>query len=374
MNGEDQLLRISALHTHLPAVASEVEKLLQWDGEGPGEALRRVVDGGEGCGSAEARRRARELLREHAPVRIRESASQRGLHLVFRASPEYPKRLRPLDGAPPVLYVRGRLPGPDLPSIAVVGSRAATQTGRHAAQTLAGSAACRGEVVVSGMAFGVDDAAHRGALAVGGTTVAVLASGADLPSPHSQIHLYRRIVAGGGAVLSQFLPGAPARPYRFPIRNWLIAALSDRVLVVEARDRSGALHTVDHAQSIGIPVLAYPGDGLSQATRGSNRLIQDGAEVVLGPEDLVSEGQFSIPFSGTSIESMPATGTLESGEHQKSAMLAHALADGPLPVDLLAGRLELGISGLRGALSRLERIGLVKVEGGFARWSQARWR
>ena len=366
---EDQLLRISALHTHLPSVAAEVERLNMSHDKGLGETLGAVLAGEMGRCSADARRRARKVVREHPPEAIRESASQRGLHLLFRSSMTYPTRLQPLDAAPPVLYVRGRLPEQDRPSIAVVGSRAATETGRHAAHTLAASAACRGEVVVSGMAFGVDDAAHRGALEVGGTTMAVLASGADLPSPRSQSPLYMRIVSGVGAALSQFLPGSPARPYRFPIRNWLIAALADRVLVVEARDRSGALHTVDHAQSIGIPVLAYPGDGLSKATRGSNRLIQDGAEVVLGPEDLVSACQFALPFGATPTESSSATGPVEGREHQESALLAHALADGPIPVDLLAKRLELGIGSLRGALSRLERIGLVRIEAGIARWS-----
>ncbi len=371
MSDRDHLLRLSVLQTHAPGAAAALARAASGGAASAFSLEELLTRAAPGRDSAPLER-ARAALREHPPRRVRAHAERAGLRLIYRGESDYPRRLRILDDAPPVLYAKGLLPSPERPWIAFVGSRRATERGRDAAQTLAASAACRGEVVVSGMAFGIDDAAHRGALGVDGITVAVLASGADLPSPRSQTTLYRRIVDGGGAVISHFLPGTPALPYRFPIRNWLIAALSDRVLVVEAGSKSGALHTVDHAQALGRAVLAYPGDGLSLETRGSNRLIQDGAEVVLGPEDLLRDQQLLLPLDDPSAA--PRTG---SGDHdgpeplREAASLARALAGSPLPVDELAVRLDLEIAALRSSLGRLERAGLVRVAAGVAHWVPA---
>jgi DNA processing protein len=279
----------------------------------------------------------------------------------------YPKSLLDLTDPPPVIYCRGDVTAAEPPALAVVGSRSASEMGRGAAHTLASAAAVRGETIVSGLAFGIDTAGHRGALAVSGRTVAVLASGADVPSPRSQTRLYREIIDGGGAIVSEYLPGAPAKPYRFPVRNRLIAALSRRVLVVEAGERSGALHTVEHALALGRSVLAYPGEGLRESCRGSNRLIQDGAEVILEPADLLLEAEPSLwsePEEGFGRTSDWATQHV----HARDAVLANALAHGPLPVDALADRLAIDIGTLRGALTRLERTGLITFCAGVARW------
>ncbi|MBN2800678.1 MAG: DNA-processing protein DprA [Deltaproteobacteria bacterium] len=208
--------------------------------------------------------------------------------VITLASPSYPALLREIDAPPPVLVVEGAVDVLHLPALAVVGTREATRYGLSVASRLGSLLSEAGAAVVSGLARGIDGAAHRGALRTG-RTVAVLAHGLGTTAPPSHRGLRRAIVEAGGAVVSVFPDEAPAMPYTFPRRNRWIAGLSQAVVVVEAPLKSGALHTARFAADQGRDVYAVPGPlGASQAA-GCLRLLADGAGVVVDLEELVEE-------------------------------------------------------------------------------------
>jgi len=211
-----------------------------------------------------------------------------GMRRIARHDDEYPAQLRGVPEAPESLYVRGALAREDALAVAVVGSRLATEYGVGVAEGLGAALAARGITVVSGLARGIDSAAHRGALRVGGRTIAVLGSGADVIYPPENRRLAARIEAGG-AVVSQFAPGTPPLAHHFPLRNRVIAGLSLGVVVVEAAERSGALITARLAAEFGREVMAVPGPVTSPASRGAHALIRDGAALVERGEDVIAE-------------------------------------------------------------------------------------
>ena len=199
----------------------------------------------------------------------------------------YPSLLAAIP-SPPALWVGGALADDDALAVAIVGARRATAYGLEVAERLAADLAARGVTIVSGLARGIDTAAHRGALAAGGRTLAVLGGGLDVVYPPENRGLARAI-EGQGAVLSQFAPGTRALPGHFPARNRTIAGLALGVVVVEAAERSGALITASLAGDLGREVFAVPGRITSAASAGTNGLIQDGAKLVTGWQDVVSE-------------------------------------------------------------------------------------
>ena len=201
--------------------------------------------------------------------------------------PSYPALLGAIP-SPPRLFVRGALDDEDALAIAIVGSRHATPYGIGVAEQLASELAARGVTIVSGLARGIDTAAHRGALAAGGRTLAVLGCGVDVVYPPENGELARSIEARG-ALLSQFAPGLPALAGHFPARNRTIAGLVLGVVVVEAAERSGALITAGFAGDLGRETFAIPGRITSPTSVGANRLIQDGAKLVTCWQDIVSE-------------------------------------------------------------------------------------
>jgi DNA processing protein len=201
--------------------------------------------------------------------------------------PRYPVLLGAIPSAP-ALFVRGELLADDALAIAIVGSRHATPYGIAAAERLAADLAARGITVVSGLARGIDTAAHRSALAAGGRTVAVLGCGIDVVYPPENAPLGRAIESQG-AVVSQFPPGMPALAGHFPARNRTLAGLALGVVVVEAAERSGALITAGFAGDLGRETYAVPGRITSPTSAGTNRLIQDGAKLVTCWQDIVSE-------------------------------------------------------------------------------------
>ncbi len=196
------------------------------------------------------------------------------------AEARFPAALRAVRPAAKALWVRGELPRPDQPAVAIVGARAASLTACRLAAELGAVAARAGFAVVSGGALGIDGAAHTGALDAGGRSFAVLGCGVDVVYPDRHAALFARMAGGGGGLLSEFPPGTPAHRRHFPSRNRLVAALGGAVLVVEARQASGALITARLARSLGRPVYAVPGsggtDGLLAA--GKAQAVRDGAD------------------------------------------------------------------------------------------------
>jgi DNA processing protein len=218
--------------------------------------------------------------------RIREQCRKKDIRIITLASEDYPPLLRAVPDAPLVLYREGAaVPGND--GVAIVGSRFPTGAGGAFARELAQGLAAGGWTVVSGMARGVDSAAHEGALKDGGKTVAVLGCGVDVVYPPEAWRLRERIVERG-AVLSEYPPGTQPLRHRFPARNRIISGISRGVVVAEAQARSGALITARLALDQGREVMAVPGNPLFPHTAGSNRLLRDGATPVTGPWDVAS--------------------------------------------------------------------------------------
>jgi DNA processing protein len=227
---------------------------------------------------------------EHARARLRVAA----LDAVCRHDARYPSRLLQAVDAPAVLHVAGdpeclaALAGADAPAVAVVGARRAGYDGLEVARGLGRGLAAAGVTVVSGMALGVDSAAHAGALEAGGPTLSVLASAADVPYPPSKRNLYRELVRTQ-AVISEMPPGFRPFKWCFPARNRTIAGLASLTIVVEAAERSGSLITAELAQELGRAVGAVPGSVLAPRTAGSNALLRDGATVIRHAQDALDE-------------------------------------------------------------------------------------
>jgi DNA processing protein len=209
-----------------------------------------------------------------------------GISVLTPFDAAYPRRLRLLYDPPSVLFALGDLALADDASVAVIGARRATAYGRDAASLLAGGLARQGYCIISGLARGIDGAAHQAALDAEGRTIAVVGSGLDVAYPAENALLQQRIGAEG-LLLSEFLPGEPPLPHHFPRRNRIIAALADGVLVVEAGPKSGAFGTVEHALDLGRDVMAVPGPIGRDSSAGTHALIRQGAALVTTVEDVV---------------------------------------------------------------------------------------
>lgn len=206
-----------------------------------------------------------------------------------RNDKRYPERLEKLENPPYALYCLGSLPKEQTPAVAVIGARECSEYGRNMAQAFAAKMAEAGVTVISGMARGIDGIGQKAALQNGGRTYAVLGSGVDVCYPASNRELYREILETGGGILSPFPPGAPPVRQQFPERNRIVAGLSDVLLVVEARLKSGTWITVDMALEQGKSIYAVPGRLTDRLSDGCNFLIRQGAGIALTPEDILAE-------------------------------------------------------------------------------------
>jgi len=213
---------------------------------------------------------------------------RKGITMVPFYHSQYPARLIHIADAPFCLYIKGRLPMDERPSLAIVGARNCSEYGRYVAEQFAKSFANLGVQIVSGMAKGIDGVAGAAAMKVGGDTYAVLGCGADVCYPSSNAELYEEICKTGG-VISEYLPGTMPSPGLFPARNRIISALADAVLVVEARQKSGTLITVDMALEQGREVYVVPGRITDRLSDGCNRLLIQGANPALSPEQMFAE-------------------------------------------------------------------------------------
>jgi DNA processing protein len=277
-----------------------------------------------------------------------------GLRAVAPESLEFPAALREIPDPPLLLWLRGQLPTGL--AIAIVGSRRPSARGAATAHAFAAELSRSGVAIVSGLAYGIDAAAHEGALAGPGRTVAVLASGLDRVTPVGQRRLAERILGGGGAWLSERSPGDDARPYHFPERNRLISGLARLTLIVEAREQSGTLWSARHALEQGRDVAVVPGPIDADLCRGSNRLLRDGAIPILDADDLRAAvlGPLAAkpPVPTRPSEATPAA----------RAVLAH-LADGPCDLDALTRALGRSPAELARVLLELELDGTLRRDG-----------
>lgn len=269
-----------------------------------------------------------------------------------------PEPLREIPGGPHWLFVKGSLPRG--PAVAIVGSRRASRYGSAVARRLGAMLGGAGWVVVSGLALGIDGEAHRGALDAGGTTAAVLGSGIDVWYPVRHRSLGEAILEAGGAVVSEFPPGTPPAPWRFPCRNRIIAGWASVVVVVEAAERSGALITARLAAEWGRDVLALPGDIHRPTSKGANGLIRDGAHPFTSVEEVVEMVERVTGPVGPVVPPCP----------EEDDPLLAALGTVPIPVEELVATAGLPASEVLRALTRLEMSGrVVRADGGVARAS-----
>ena len=286
-------------------------------------------------------------------------AAAREVRLVQREDADFPRLLQEIPAPPEHLHVRGRLLDEDALAVAVVGSRQATPYGIEVAERLAFDLAARGVTVVSGLARGIDSAAHRGALEAGGRTIAVLGSGLEAIYPPENRRLAARIAAQG-AVVSQFAPGARALPQHFPERNRVIAGLSLGVVVVEAAEKSGSLITARHALDLGREVMAVPGRVTSPTSRGAHRLLKDGAAPVEGWEDVVA--QLPRRFRDCVSAAPPRGPRAGAGEGigEAERRLLALLGEEPAYIDDVVARSGLGAGRTAALLQALALDGLVR--------------
>ncbi len=347
----DACLRRSWLLTrltgHLELARGRISQVLALADEGLVEAL-----------AARDRDIVHAELAALEPGKLRTRSTGAHLELICRCDSAYPARLLDLDGPPAVLHVAGGLErflglvAED--PVAIVGARRATPYGLEVAGLLARGLGCAGVTVLSGMALGVDAAAHAGALAVAGPTVAVLPAGADRPYPAAKRALHARIRAAGAAV-SELPPGSDVRRWTFGARNRIIAALSAMTIVVEAGERSGALLTAGFARSLGRSVGAVPGRVNSPLSVGSNALLAAGAHIVRGPQDVLDE------LFGAGARAAPAARRPPLAPESR-ALLA-AIGEGHDTASALA-RAGFAIADGIASLAALELSGHVRREPG----------
>jgi DNA processing protein len=309
--------------------------------------------------------RAVQLLEElrggFDPQAMCERLSRRGISVLTLGDAGYPERLKEIPDPPPALFADGTLPA--AVTVALVGSRKASATGIEAARALGRALGERGVCVVSGLALGVDAAAHEGALGAGGPTVGVLGCGIDIVYPRSNRGLFGGVRGNGALVSEYYLVEAPLA-WRFPARNRVIAGLCDAVVVVEAPQKSGALITARHALECGRDVWAVPGPLGAPECQGSNRLLADGAGVLWDvPEfvDAYAQGAIGPVPPGDSL--VPA------GLPETEATVLSGVGFEPTQVDVVAGRSGIEMRQLLSALTLLELKGYVArdPDGAFVR-------
>lgn len=338
---------LERLAGHLELVRERIVELLELDDRALVEAI-----GGE--------RRAEidDALAGHDPGELRARAARARLEAVCRCDPAYPAALRDLPAPPAVLHVAGGIDrlGAALAEspVALVGSRRPSSYGLETTRRLASDLAHAGLTVVSGMALGIDGAAHQAALDAHGVTVAVLPGGADVPYPARHRQLLTRIRAGGVAV-SELGPGVAPRRWMFPARNRIIAALAELTVLVQGRERSGALLTAEWAARLGRGLGAVPGQVAASLSAGPHRLLRDGATLVASTQDVLDA------LYGVGAVSAPQRRVARL-EPSLSALL-EAIAEGEEGEAAFARAGLGGESGLA-ALARLELDGLVRRSPG----------
>lgn len=289
---------------------------------------------------------------QHDPEAVLASWRAKGIGVCSQSDAEYPQLLRRCYDPPPFLFYRGHMQS-DAVCLAVVGSRHATPYGRNVARSFSERLSRCGVTIVSGAARGIDAAAHEGALAGGGATIAILGSGVDVAYPPENARLIEQI-AQTGCVMSEYPPGTPPAAGRFPARNRIVAGMSVAVLVVEAAEKSGALITADLAMEENRDVYAIPGSVFSAASRGAHRLIQQGARLISSVDDILDE-------LGLSRSDVNRTMSTENSAAEKSvlAALSHEQSK---TVEEIIQALDVEAAALQVLLLQLELSGQVEKD------------
>ncbi len=229
-----------------------------------------------------AERSKKDIVLEYDKVR------QKNIRHIYIEDDDYPEKLRGIPDAPIALLVAGSLPNPLVPSVAIIGARSCSEYGNYMAREYASALSGAGIQIISGMAAGIDGIAQTSALSAGGRSFAVLGNGPDVCYPRSNESLYRRLLLNGG-IISEYCLGSSGLPWHFPVRNRIISGLSDALLVMEAKEKSGTLITVDSALEQGRDIYALPGRTCDKLSSGCNNLIRQGAGILIDPEEFLGE-------------------------------------------------------------------------------------
>lgn len=298
------------------------------------------------------------VVRARAAAAVQRAADQ-AITAIPWSDPGYPPALAAIVDPPPVLWLRGQPSALEPPAVAIVGSRAGSPYALSVAARLAADLAERGVAIVSGLARGVDSAAHRGALGAAGVTIGVLGSGPDVIYPAEHRTLAREMMSSGGAVVSELVPGTPPQPQFFPRRNRVISGLVRAVVVVEAGEKSGSLITARCALEQGREVLAVPGNVLDGRNRGGHALLRDGAKIVETADDILEELGFAVrnPEEG-------ARASKEGVSPPVDPILSSLTLGEACDLDRIAERTGLSPARLLPRLFELELRGLVGRAGG----------
>jgi DNA processing protein len=340
----DARLRLAFAGLHPERTRGLVERF------GSCEAVVARID----AGALDVSDRVRAAVRVAADRRHNELV-ELGYRVWYRGEPDFPTDLALLPDAPDVLFGRGGWPNGG--RVGVVGTRRCTAYGRRLAGDYGRAIGQAGWVVVSGLARGIDGAAHQGSVAVAAPGVAVLGCGLDVDYPREHARLADALVDAGGAIVSEYPPGTPPEGWRFPPRNRIISGLSQAVVVVEASVKGGALITAGTAMLQGIPVFATPGDVTREVSTGCNLLIRDGAHPVLDAADLIAELELIL---GPVPPPVPCEDVAAPDSLVAEALRLH----GPQSLDELGVKLDFDVPALLAELMRLEAHGVVRSEGG----------
>lgn len=278
------------------------------------------------------------------------------IQCIDKNSISYPKRLKELSRMPEKIYVKGTIPDDNGPSAAIVGARMCSAYGRIQAFKYSKALSACGVQIVSGLAYGIDTEAHLGALEGKKPTYAVLGSGLDICYPSRNKKLYERILRDGGGIISEYPEGVPVKKYHFPERNRIISGLSDLVLVVEAKDKSGSLITAQYALDQGKTVYAIPGSVQEELSRGCHKLIYDGAGIAYEPEVLLEEW-------GISSENMKKREKRKIGLASDLKLVYSCLDLRPKNTEFIIDRTGFSPEKVSNLLMELELLGLAREAG-----------
>ena len=295
-------------------------------------------------------------LREKVDLsRIWEQIQAKGIQILTWMDEAYPQRLKEIEQPPPVLYLRGELTPEDSWAVAIVGTRRITPYGRQVTEEIASFLAANGITVVSGLARGVDALAHSAALKAGGRTLAVLGSGVDKIYPPENRALAEKIFEHG-AVLSDYAPGTPPESSNFPPRNRIISGLSMAVVVIEAGETSGALITAEFAAEQGREIFAVPGNILAPQSKGTNKLIQQGAIPLLNASDIMQTLNLTrVGQHKAARKALPAD--------EVEAKLLDTMGEEPLHIDEIRNQTGLPVEKVSATLVMMELKGMVRQVG-----------